>query len=86
MRDFMDDFESHPTYYERMEEDIVVDDGTDAGKPKTVKCWVYFMKNYKPGMLDLPPMASYDTNGPHGLQYVERYKRTFSAFEEFQKS
>ena len=83
-RDFMDDFESHPTYYERMEEDIVVDSGSSG--PETLRCWVYFMKNYKPEMLELEAMACYDSKGPHGLQYVERYLRTTSAVEEFMKS
>ena len=85
-RDFMDDFESHPTYYERMVEDVVTAGDSEDSGPKVLKCWAYFMKKYKPEMLELEPMACYDSKGPHGLQYVERYRRTTSAFEEFQKS
>ena len=85
-RDFMDDFETHPTYYERMEEDIILDNDSGSSGPKTLKCWVYFMKNYKPDMVKLETMSCYDSKGPHGLQYVERYMRPITAFEEFQKS
>ncbi|XP_076456159.1 gamma-glutamylaminecyclotransferase-like isoform X2 [Babylonia areolata] len=70
-RDVLDDFESHPTYYERMEDDIVVTDGGETGEEKTLKCWVYFMKNYKPEMLQLTRYENYDSFGPHGLTYVE---------------
>ncbi|XP_070175014.1 gamma-glutamylaminecyclotransferase-like isoform X2 [Littorina saxatilis] len=71
-RNFMDEFESHPTYYERMEDEIIVDDDSGSNpEPKTLRCWVYFMKNYKPDMLKLEAFPCYDTNGSHGLQYVE---------------
>ncbi|KAL8570194.1 hypothetical protein ACOMHN_030989 [Nucella lapillus] len=71
-RDYLDDFESHPTYYERMEDDIVMTD--ERGESKTLKCWVYFMKHYKPQMAQLTRWPSYDSLGPHNLPYVESEK------------
>ncbi|KAK7482350.1 hypothetical protein BaRGS_00026369 [Batillaria attramentaria] len=88
-RDFLDEFESHPKFYERTLTEVVVPDETkenDASSTRTIKCWAYFLKNYKPNMLQLEAYPSYDTRGSHGLRYVERYMRTQSAYEAYENS
>lgn len=88
-RDFLDEFESHPRFYERLQTEVLAPDETlegGSGEQKMVQCWVYFLKNYKPDMLELEAYPSYDSCGPHGLRYVERYQRTQTAFEAFKNS
>ncbi|XP_025083652.1 gamma-glutamylaminecyclotransferase-like isoform X2 [Pomacea canaliculata] len=87
-RDFLDDFEGHPTYYERMLTEIVVDEENayDGEKlPKTLMCWVYFLKDFNQDMLDLQFYQNYDSFGSHGQRYVERYLRPQSADETIKK-
>ena len=50
----LDDFEGHPDYYKRREEDIqLLDDSS------LVRCWVYLLPKFKPEMLELPLLSDY---------------------------
>lgn len=75
MMSWMDDFEGHPEVYQREKIRIVTVDnrgllGNNSGK-KVVECWVYFLKKFPPGLLNLSAMSSYDTAGEHGKYYKE---------------
>ncbi|XP_022817281.1 putative gamma-glutamylcyclotransferase CG2811 isoform X2 [Spodoptera litura] len=66
----LDILEDHPNYYIREIDDIVIKD-TLSQCPQEEKCWVYFLKNFKPELLKRPYMDNYSSNGSHGLQYME---------------
>lgn len=70
----LDDFESHPKYYVRTEEDVELDQ-PNGGSKKRLKVWVYFLKNYREDLLQRPHLESYSSKGDHGLEYVPRYIR-----------
>lgn len=75
----LDILEDHPTFYEREVDEIelINDDNqqTDGKPEKIVKCWVYFLKKYKPALLTENFMTEYSSTGPHGKPYLERYLR-----------
>ncbi len=64
MLKILDDFEGHPDYYVRREEDVLLDDNTS-----TVKVWIYFLPRFKGSMLQLPFLSNYNSNGDHGRPY-----------------
>ncbi|CAG2109677.1 unnamed protein product [Medioppia subpectinata] len=68
MRDFLDDFESHPSYYRRIETTVILEDGSQMNP------WIYFLLDFKPELLDLVTYEDYNSYGDHGLPYVEREK------------
>ncbi|KAM3955447.1 putative gamma-glutamylcyclotransferase CG2811 [Aphomia sociella] len=70
----LDILEDHPNYYVREIDDIEVRK-PDSCDTETLKCWVYFLKNFKPQLLSRPLMEVYSSNGSHGLPYSERSKR-----------
>ncbi|CAH0697948.1 unnamed protein product [Spodoptera exigua] len=70
----LDILEDHPNYYVREIDDIVVKN-TLSKHSQTEKCWVYFLKNFKPELLQRPFYDNYDSLGSHGLQYMDRSKR-----------
>ncbi|XP_076309943.1 gamma-glutamylaminecyclotransferase-like [Tachypleus tridentatus] len=78
----LDKLENHPTYYERMQEDVCIIQSCEGSattgdcKENCLRVWMYFLKNYKPELLNLPYLEEYSSKGPHGLEYVERYRRT----------
>ncbi|XP_054164808.1 gamma-glutamylaminecyclotransferase C-like [Oppia nitens] len=65
MRDFLDKFECHPTYYKRLETPVILEDGSQMSP------WIYFLLDFKPEMLNLITYGNYDSYGDHGLPYVE---------------
>lgn len=73
----LDDFESHPKYYVRSEEDIelLTSQLNDEKTKKKLKAWIYFLKDYREDLLQRPYLASYSSKGDHGLEYVPRYLR-----------
>lgn len=72
----LDELEDHPNFYERELTTIDVTQNAKGDQLSTQKeCWCYFLKKYKPRMLDLPYLESYDSKGDHGLKYVERCDR-----------
>ena len=68
----MDEFESHPSYYTRLETDVTMSDGS------VCRPWCYFILNFKPELLSLTTYAEYSSYGDHGLPYVERSERNHS--------
>ncbi|CAH0717119.1 unnamed protein product, partial [Brenthis ino] len=73
MLEKLDILEDHPNFYIRETDEIVADKG--CCEPETVKCWVYFLKNFRPELLSKPVLESYSASGDHGLPYLERSKR-----------
>lgn len=71
---FLDDFEGHPGYYTRRETPVRRTDSSDQ-VPLELRPWIYILSKYKPEMLNLPMLSTYDSAGDHGLRYVERLER-----------
>ncbi|XP_041372102.1 gamma-glutamylaminecyclotransferase-like [Gigantopelta aegis] len=75
MLENLDEFECHPTFYER---DIVMviqtHDAQDKElkEPIKVECYCYYLKKYKPELLDGPVFENYEAFGSHGHHYVIR--------------
>ncbi|XP_003737005.1 putative gamma-glutamylcyclotransferase CG2811 isoform X2 [Galendromus occidentalis] len=63
---FLDEFENHPNYYLRQQEDVEFE-----LDKRIEKAWVYMMMNFRDELLQKSLMANYSSKGPHGLQYVE---------------
>ncbi len=80
MLQFLDDFECHPSYYTRLETGVVLEDGSHCYP------WIYFLKDYRPEMLDLPTIGNYSSYGSHGLRYVERSERDNSNDGSYEKN
>ncbi|EEC19489.1 gamma-glutamylaminecyclotransferase isoform X1 [Ixodes scapularis] len=73
MLHFLDEFEGHPQYYVRTEEEV---QGVDlSGNSIRRTAWIYFLKSYKEELLSKPYLEDYSSKGDHGLEYVERYLR-----------
>lgn len=71
MLETLDKLECHPDYYERTIEEVEV-----IGQETAVtKAAVYFLKKYKPTLLEKPCFETYSSKGDHGLEYVPRYLR-----------
>ncbi|XP_045782235.1 putative gamma-glutamylcyclotransferase CG2811 isoform X1 [Maniola jurtina] len=66
----LDILEDHPNYYVRELDDILVNK-LNSSDQETVKCWVYFLKNFRPELLSKPQLENYSSTGPHGLRYLE---------------
>ncbi|KAK9759270.1 Gamma-glutamyl cyclotransferase, AIG2-like [Popillia japonica] len=66
--DKLDVLEDHPDFYQRELHKVNnLDGGGD------ITAWIYFIKNFKSHLLQLPMYESYSNNGDHGLRYVIRY-------------
>lgn len=66
----LDILEDHPNFYER--EQIECQCLSDNN---VIKAWMYFIKKFKPSLLNNTNYESYSNNGEHGLKYVDRYLR-----------
>ncbi|XP_052742835.1 putative gamma-glutamylcyclotransferase CG2811 isoform X2 [Bicyclus anynana] len=64
----LDILEDHPNYYVREIDDIVIK--LDSHE-EIVKCWVYFLKNFRPELLSKQQFENYSSSGSHGLRYLE---------------
>lgn len=53
----LDDFEEHPNYYRRREEEI------EWKNCQKIKCWVYFLPKFKEEMLKLEFLSDYNSIG-----------------------
>uniref|UniRef100_A0A131XL02 Gamma-glutamylcyclotransferase family protein n=1 Tax=Hyalomma excavatum TaxID=257692 RepID=A0A131XL02_9ACAR len=72
----LDEFEAHPKYYLRTEEDVeLTRKSNDEETTKKLKAWIYFLKDYREELLKKPCIANYSSKGDHGLEYVPRYLR-----------
>ncbi|XP_050669300.1 putative gamma-glutamylcyclotransferase CG2811 isoform X2 [Leptidea sinapis] len=68
----LDILEDHPKWYIREIDDIVV---KKDGSEEVIKCWVYFLKNFRRELLKGKLYENYSSSGGHGLKYLERSKR-----------
>lgn len=69
--DNLDVLEDHPNFYVRETHTVKnLDNATE------ITAWIYFIKKFKPDLLNRPMYESYSNNGEHGLKYVERYHRS----------
>ncbi|XP_072244361.1 gamma-glutamylaminecyclotransferase-like [Leuresthes tenuis] len=82
MLKFLDDFESIPTMYQRTLVKLEVKewtgktDGEERPTPGSItEAYVYNTTTYQPDWPSLPSFESYDSNGDHGLSYVNREAR-----------
>ncbi|XP_046403196.1 gamma-glutamylaminecyclotransferase [Ischnura elegans] len=73
MLEKLDELEDHPNWYIREIDDIQIlnSDLSDSSAQSTMKCWVYFLKTFRPDLLELPTFPCYDSGGDHGLRYCE---------------
>ena len=60
----LDDFEGHPDFYHRRLENV-----KDANNGKVMQCWTYFLPKFKPEMLQLEHLSTYQSKGSHGKPY-----------------
>lgn len=65
----LDELENHPNLYVRSIQKFIASDGN------VVEAWIYLLRKYKPEMLQLEFLESYDSEGTHGNKYVARYLR-----------
>lgn len=73
MLHFLDEFECHPRYYVRKEEEVDLVD--HEGRTVRQRVWIYFLKNYRQELLSKTFLEEYSSKGNHGLEYVPRYLR-----------
>ncbi|CAH0599924.1 unnamed protein product [Chrysodeixis includens] len=66
----LDILEDHPNYYIRELDDITTIKD-QSNEEVTFKCWVYFLKKFKPELLRRPMLECYSSSGAHGLPYMD---------------
>ncbi|KAL0204329.1 hypothetical protein M9458_002347 [Cirrhinus mrigala] len=76
MLNFLDKFEECPEWYQRIKIQLEVQDGDGKGentlKPGSiVETDVYVKTTNEPDWLQKPTYENYDTNGAHGLKYID---------------
>lgn len=76
MLNWLDKFEEHPSYYERIEikvrfVDNCHDDDHCINLSNIQQVWAYLLPKYSSEMLNCPFLKCYDSYGDHGLFYVE---------------
>ncbi|XP_041988104.1 putative gamma-glutamylcyclotransferase CG2811 isoform X2 [Aricia agestis] len=69
----LDILEDHPNFYVR-EVDVIITKNSD-GQNGEEKCWVYFLKQFRPELMKFEQFENYSSAGSHGLTYMERSKR-----------
>ncbi|XP_058798356.1 putative gamma-glutamylcyclotransferase CG2811 isoform X2 [Phymastichus coffea] len=74
----LDEFEEHPNFYVRAEEDIWLasesnlKNGAEFEKVGAqCKAWIYILPKFNESLLELPMYTSYSNDGSHGLKYCE---------------
>ena len=81
---WLDDFESHPSWYKREIIEIRLMDGTlkvegqVMTKGDVCQCWVYFLPGYKREMLALKMLKSYASLSPDHLPYNTKFVGFYS--------
>ncbi|XP_068621972.1 putative gamma-glutamylcyclotransferase CG2811 [Battus philenor] len=66
----LDILEDHPNYYIR-EIDNVEIMKSDTNETQKIKCWIYFLKNFKEELLSRQMLENYSSSGSHGMPYLE---------------
>ncbi|XP_075994073.1 gamma-glutamylaminecyclotransferase-like [Genypterus blacodes] len=75
---YLDELESVPSMYQRTVVKLQVKEceGEEQLSPgSSTEAFVYSTTTYQPLWPSLPTCDSYDSQGPHGLEYVPRHKR-----------
>ncbi|KAK5648443.1 hypothetical protein RI129_003335 [Pyrocoelia pectoralis] len=65
----LDELEEHPNFYIREEHFVRCVSGTEI----KIKVWIYFIKQFKQELLNLPMLENYTSRCDH--KYVPRYNR-----------
>ncbi|XP_074114019.1 putative gamma-glutamylcyclotransferase CG2811 [Cotesia typhae] len=73
MLEKMDQLEEHPTFYTRMEDDVLLapdkpDFNFDQGISCATRAHIYFLPKFKSSLLEKPMYQSYSSEGTHGLK------------------
>nr|XP_053621475.1 putative gamma-glutamylcyclotransferase CG2811 isoform X2 [Plodia interpunctella]XP_053621476.1 putative gamma-glutamylcyclotransferase CG2811 isoform X2 [Plodia interpunctella] len=63
----LDKLEGHPNYATREIDDIEV---MRRQGNEIIKCWVYFLKQFKVELLSVPHLENYTSSGSHGKPYI----------------
>jgi len=82
MLNWLDDFEGHPTYYERDRLKVFVTKDTDQNAEVTdgtasksheqlLECWAYFLKKFPPHTLKRTTYSEYSNDTVDGKTYLE---------------
>ena len=82
MLNWLDDFEGHPTYYERDRLKVFVTKDTDKNAEVTdgkasksheqlLECWAYFLKKFPPHTLKRTTYREYSNDAVDGKTYME---------------
>lgn len=66
----LDILEEHPDFYVREIKSVKRLDTKE-----TSSCWIYFLKTFRPQLLNQTFYSDYSSTGDHGLKYAERYLR-----------
>nr|XP_026488746.1 putative gamma-glutamylcyclotransferase CG2811 isoform X1 [Vanessa tameamea] len=66
----LDILEDHPNYYVREIDDVIIQKH-GSSEEETLKCWIYFLKNFRRELLTKPQLENYSSQGSHGLPYME---------------
>ncbi|CAH2056273.1 unnamed protein product, partial [Iphiclides podalirius] len=66
----LDILEDHPNYYIREIDNIDIKKDYSNEK-ETIRCWIYFLKNFKEELLSKPMLENYSSKGSHGMPYME---------------
>lgn len=73
----LDVLEDHPSFYVREIDEIQLNGlKEDVESPKTLNCWIYFLKKFKPYLLSEPFLKEYHSEGDHAKPYMPKEART----------
>lgn len=68
----LDILEDYPKFYQRKQIQFTrLDDAAST----SITAWIYFIKQFKPSLLNNTFYESYTNHGDHDLKYVDRYTR-----------
>ncbi|KAK6642634.1 hypothetical protein RUM43_004136 [Polyplax serrata] len=74
----LDILENHPSFYVRETESVQIipqkEENNDS--KEELKCWIYFLKHFKPSLLSMPFLVEYQSEGNHAQPYLPPHKRT----------
>ncbi|KAK6624512.1 hypothetical protein RUM44_011371 [Polyplax serrata] len=74
----LDILENHPSFYVRETESVqIIPQNEESNDSKEeLKCWIYFLKQFKPSLLSMPFLVEYQSEGNHAQPYLPPHKRT----------
>lgn len=72
----LDELEEHPNFYTREKYNVKCTNADSSD----LNVWIYFIKRFKPELLNSTMLENYSSKGPHGLGYVARYERNITGY------